>query len=206
MLSEDEKWKREHGFSAATSQMADTAETAAHNRAVDEEYQAEIDYRKALFDKDEYLPRFITVREGHELPADLLGNAPAIIAWMQAHPMACDINWHLELTLEPGRRADVTKDIGKPVLPMPTAEDLAQVDELNRQRRKVEAIEAQRAFAPFATDEPTREDVVYSLGLSPEEILSACNGNEALAAQVAAKANALIDDIVESRREGQSQD
>lgn len=206
MLSEDEKWKREHGFSAATSPMADTAETAAHNRAIDEEYQAEIDHRKELFDKGEYLPRFITVREGHEMPPELLGNAPAIIAWMQAHPMACDINWHLELTLEPGRRADVTKDIGKPVLPMPTAEDLAQVDELNRQRRKVEAIEAERALAPFRSDERTRDDVVYGLGLSPDDILAACGGDAALAAQVQEKAVALVDDILEANREGQPQD
>ncbi len=207
MLSEDEKWKREHGFSAATSPMADTAETAAHNRAIDEEYQEEIDRRKALMEAGEYTPRFATLRPGHEIPEDLVGNGPTIVSWMLANPGAVDVNWHLELTLEPGRRADVTKDIGKDVLPMPTAEDLAQVAEITRQRRKVEAIEAERAFAPFKTDEPVdRDDLMTGLGLTQADILEACGGNEALAAQVAAKANTLIDDILEARGEGQPQD
>lgn len=206
MLSEDEKWKREHGFSAATSPMADTAETEAHNRAIDEEYQEEIERRKALMEAGEYMPRFATLRPGHEIPEDLVGNGPAIVAWMLANPGAVDVNWHLELTLEPGRRADVTKDIGKPVLQMPTAEDLAQVDELNRQRRKLEALEAARALAPFRSDEPTRDDVLHGLGLNPDDILAACGGDEALAAQVQQKAVALVDDILEANRESQPQD
>ena len=127
--------------------------------------------------------------------------------WILRNPGLIDVNWDLEMSQGPGRRVDVTEDIGKPVLPMPTADDLAQVNEVNRQRRRVEAIEAEVALGPLRISAPDQQAAAKALGLTFAEILDGCGGNVALAHQVAKKAGTLIEDVLtEASHANQPQD
>ena len=205
MLTDAEKFKRDHGYSASTAPMPATPEIEAHNAAVEQEYRDEIDRRKAAFERGEYTPRFMMVRPGHEAPMFL--DDQGIQDWILRNPGLIDVNWDLEMSQGPGRRVDVTEDIGKPVLPMPTADDLAQVNEVNRQRRRVEAIEAEVALGPLRISAPDQQAAAKALGLTFAEILDGCGGNVALAHQVAKKAGTLIEDVLtEASHANQPQD
>lgn len=186
MLTDEEKWKREHGFSAATAPLPATAEIAAHNMEIDQEYYAEIDRRKALFEAGEYRPRFMCVRPGHEVPPGLVGHANEVAAWVLANPGAVDINWDLEMTLDAGRRHDVTSESGKPVLPMPTSEDVRQVAELREAQDAVSRAEAANIARDLGGLTPSV--VMRRLGLTDEAIRAACGDDDVLFAKLKARA------------------
>lgn len=179
-LTEASKYRREHGFSMATSPLEASPEIAAHNAAISREYEAEIDRRKALHAAGEYTPRYY-------VPVISEGPEGTVI-----YEITTEVDWDLEMTMLPGRRTDVTKDTLQ-ALPLAKAEDVDKAREVNRLRTGIADIEGGRVHVT----KQTGRDVVGSR----ETILEACGGNASMADQV--EANALkmlglasLDDVI----------
>lgn len=192
-LSEAEAFRREHGYSAGFEPELATPEIAAHNQAIDAEYNEEIERRFKAMQAGDYIPRFLLpvltsaqridllniddpyaryqLEQGlMEARAMTITNNPALAAFEE-------VNWHMELAMEPGRRVDVTKGTGQPFLQPVTPEALAQANEIRTLKAKVTEREA-------LGREMTARDLIGSR----ESVLAACGGNEALADQVEANA------------------
>ena len=153
-----ERWRRDHGYSQATTPAPWTEDIQKHNQTVAAEYHAEIVRRKKAFELGEYLPRFF-------MDSDV-------------NPGVYDeVNWDLEMSLLPGRRVDVTKAVGVPMQPPLSEAEYEQGREIGNLARAVAATE---------TDPITRY-----VG-TREEVLRACNGDEARADSVFAKARELF--------------
>lgn len=174
-LTEAEKFKREHGFAAATEPDVWSPEIAAHNRAIDEEYAAEIERRKALLAAGQYTPRFYMV--------DFADDGTPIVS--------TEVNWHLELSMEPGRRTNLTNEPGQ-VLPLVSAADISAAIEADSLERKVVALEAAKALSPAElADSPA---LLRSLVSDRAAILAACRGSEAMADQLEAAFFRMLDE------------
>jgi hypothetical protein len=192
-LSEAEAFRREHGYSAGFEPERATPEVAAHNAAVEAEYQNEIlkryeemkagtyrprflnpdltdDQRLTLLYVNDNVKRFAMEQAMLDARAQAIAHDPTLAAFQE-------VNWHMELTLEPGRRVDVTKGTGQPFLQPVTPEALAQANEIRTLKAKVTEREA-------LGREMTARDLIGSR----ESVLAACGGNEALADQVEANA------------------
>ncbi len=93
-----------------------------------------------------------------------------------------NVNWDLELTMEPGRRLDVTTSTGVPQnAPAPSAQEIADDLEARRLRVAIDRIEDMDVRLVLG---PTVADMVGNR----ETIIEACGGNEAEADKVIAKA------------------
>lgn len=182
-LTADAKWKREHGFSAATAPDEWTEDIARHNKAVNVAYRASVAHMQQDYVSGLYRPRFLL---GEEQESGDGGIPPARYAELLAGaaPRVDEINWDLEMTLQAGARVDVTKSTGVPVLPMPTAEDLAVAESSRRLMTEVQRMEA--------GDGP-RGGSVRSLIGTRKEILAFCGGDEAQADAVEEHARKLFD-------------
>lgn len=172
-LTADQKWAQEHGFSAATTPDVATPEIAAHNLFIDREYDAEIERRKALMAEGAYTPRFFLV--------DYQDDGSCVVSK--------DVNWHLELTLDPGRRANVTRDTGRPVILTLSPDEQRQQREIDRLKGKVQAVESAKDMEP--AELLAHPALVRALVGDRATVLAACGGNEAMADQVEAKAVAV---------------
>ena len=192
-LSEAEAFRREHGYSAGFEPERATPEIAAHNRAIDAEYNEEVDRRFKAMQAGDYSPRFLlpalTSAQMMQLlliddpgeryavehalfdaRAMVISNNPSLAAYEE-------VNWHMEMTLLPGRRTDVTKGTGQPFLQPVTPEAIAQANEIRTLRSKVTEREALG-----------RERTVRDIIGSRESVLDACGGNESMADAVEANA------------------
>jgi hypothetical protein len=160
--TQEEAFRRSHGYARARVPMPQTDEQQAHNRALDEEYAAEIAHRKNLLQAGEYKARFYTTV--FQPTAEELLNPDCV-------------NWDMELTMEPGRRRDVTKETGIPLQPVITPDQVAE-------RRAVDQMIAGLDRMQAGEQVITVRDLVGSR----QHILDACHGNEAMADQVEQKA------------------
>lgn len=192
-LSEAEAFRREHGYSAGFEPELATPEIAAHNAAINAEYNEEIDRRCKAMQAGDYRPRFLNPQltsnqrlhlltiegrgERHAMEQALLDARLTTIAGNPSLANYEEVNWHLELTMEPGRRVDVTTGTGQPFLQPVTPEAIAQANEIRTLKAKVTEREA-------LGREMTARDLIGSR----ESVLAACGGNEALADQVEANA------------------
>ena len=107
-LTADQKWAQEHGFSAAFPSMPDTVETAAHNKAIDDEYRDEVKLRKDAWISGEYQPRFFVVESDNYCRLK-----PSDIESLRLSASVDSVNWDLEMSMLPGRRTDVTHERAK---------------------------------------------------------------------------------------------
>lgn len=181
VLTDAQKFKRDHGYEMATEAAPWTEDITKHNNAVEREYQQVVAELKAAYDHGMYRPRFLL--------SDTIGDERMGEILTGARPTEDEINWDLEMTMHPIARANVTKSTLKPVLALLTKDDEAVARQIGHFHRLVNAEERKQS----------RRTVESVLG-TREEILAACGGNEALADQVEAKARAEFgleaDDVV----------
>jgi len=191
-LTDAERFKREHGYSAAFAPLPATPELEAHNRAIEAEYAAEVEARKALLAKGLYRPRFLHPSLTMEQEMEVLALAHPLARsdarhtmtreritaiQMGATPRVDEVDWHLEMTLEPGRRVNVTKDAGAPMLDLPTQSAMEQAAERRELAARVAEVEAQ-----------VRGRTVRSILGSRAQTLAACRGDESMADEIEARA------------------
>lgn len=170
-----QKFKREHGFSEATTPMPWSEDISKHNAAIDKEYREEVERRRFAYLCGEYKPQFVDTSDMTPDRIEDLRNG--------ATPGIDEINWHLEMTLSPGRRVNVTADIGVPVQPVLSDIEHFEARMAGSLGREVAAIE--RGKAPAFK---TARDFIGSR----ESILAAVGDNEAVADQVEANARKMF--------------
>lgn len=153
-----QKFKRERGFSEATDPLPWSEDISQHNKAVAEEYNAEIALRKLAYAEGRYQPRMFCE------------------VW---HPemgeYVPEVNWDLEMTLMPGRRVDVTKSPGVPMQPALTVSELTEARIAGNLAREVTALEQ-----GTKQDPKTPREFIGSR----QTILANVGGDEAIADQV----------------------
>lgn len=163
-LSDEEKFRREHGYSKARVPLPWSEDIARHNAEVDAEYNAEIERRKVAMRAGEYKPRWVL----YDL--DVLPD-----------PRNPDhVDWHLEMSMDPGRRVNVTKDAGVPMQPMVSDDEMAS-------RRAVKRLDLGLKKWDEASGTLVPKTVREIIG-SRHSILEACHWNEQMADQVEATA------------------
>ncbi len=170
-----QKFKREHGYSEATTPMPWGEDISKHNAEVDKEYREEVKRRRFAYLCGEYRPQFI----------DTSDMTPERIEDLRhgAIPGVDEINWHLEMTARPGARVDVTEDVGVPVQPVLSDIEHFEARMAGSLGREVAAIE--RGKAPGFK---TARDFIGSRA----SILAAVGGNDAMADQVEANARQMF--------------
>lgn len=163
-LSDEEQFRREHGYSKARVPLPWSEDISKHNAEVDAEYNAEIGRRKVLMLAGEYKPRWVLY--GLDVLPD---------------PTNPDhVDWHLEMSMDPGRRVNVTKDVGVPMQPMVSDDEMAQRRAVGRLRRGLSVLDPTNPAKVPAT--------VRALIGSRYKVLEECHWNETLADQVEAAA------------------
>lgn len=161
-------FRREHGYSEATTPMEATAEIAAHNAEIDAEYSGEIARRQRLYEQGLYHPRFFET---------LVHTDPVTLE--QTIEVTDRVQWHLELTMGDGRRLDVTKDTGVPQ--QAGGDSVEMAGEVSRYATQVAYLEGAKRPEPKILS-----DVVGTW----DAILDACGGNADTAMQVVKSATA----------------
>jgi hypothetical protein len=161
-------------YSPAMQPAEATPEIAAHNQAIEQEYQAEVDRRKAAFERGEYQPRHMYALE----------DTPDVYD---------QVAWDLEMSradLLPGRRADVTRESGRPRLQAWPLEDILKQAEIDRVQRRVTASELAIGMGAAAADIPQR---VYDfIGVADHDDLVRQTGGPELADRVFKEAQDLL--------------
>lgn len=147
----EEAFRKTHGYSQATAPLPATADISKHNAEVQREYDAEVERRKLAYEAGEYKPRFY------------------MDAWNVFYDRFVPVvNWDLEMTLRPGARVDVTKDIGVPIQPPLSLQQETEARIAGNLGREVALLEK-------GVDRPVR--TLRELTGTREEMLKACNGN-----------------------------
>lgn len=175
-MTAEQKYKAEHGFSAATTPAPWSDDIRAHNKEIDREYAEEIEYRKKAFLEGKYQPRFIQV-PGFEASTEAWAHYEAVV--QKREPiLADDINWDLEMSMDHSRRVDITNDdsIKQPSLTVTEAFEARLAGNMGREVANLE-----RGGSPVAQ---SPRDVIGSRA----RILAECGGSEELADQVEQKA------------------
>jgi len=169
--SERDKWKAEHGYSAAFDPMPWSEDIAKHNAEVTREYDEEVARRMAAYDAGEYQPKVMVLKSGQLTAARLE-------AIMQNHerPRAVELDWHMDMTAAPGRRRDVTHE--QPA-PLPPAEVLAAAREAGRLVHQI-ALEEYRQNRQ-REDRPAILDRLIG---TRDQVLASCDGDADKADQV----------------------
>jgi hypothetical protein len=162
-------------YAHAIAPLPQTDEQQAHNAAIEAEYQAEIDLRRGLMRRGLYKARFYNMAPpAHDLPG---GGTTG--DWLNDPDR---VNWDLELTLDAGRRLNLTTDPGTVPQPLVTREEVAERQATTRVIERLDRVEAGRLAAVTARD----------LIGTRAQILAACYGNAAMADLVEAKARDVL--------------
>lgn len=132
-LTDDQKWEKAHGFSVARAPMPWTDEQTAHNLAVDTHYDEQILERQAAYLNGTYQPRFI-ITDPNIFAEAMSARERGVMV-----PIHC-INWHLEMSMRPEARVNVTHESEKQQASL-TPEELAQAREAGRLGREVAGLE-----------------------------------------------------------------
>lgn len=116
--------------------MEATEDIALHNKALEDEYAAEIEARKVGMRAGLYRPRFCLSQRRNDATGELE-------RWdFEKHHNDPEwVNWDLEMSMEPGRRLDVTKGSGLPSEappPVPSQEQIAREKEARLLRIAIE--------------------------------------------------------------------
>lgn len=188
-LSDREKWRREHGYSAAFSPDEWSEDIARHNAEVEKEYQQEVETRRAAYMAGTYKPRFLMTGS---FVYDAVLAGVALAEFTPAEIVGC-IDWDLELSADPGRRINVTKDTGKPLIPVLSDSDVSLQKQIDRYAGAMAKMAHLQAGGPSlyqsARDSnhkivvPPRRTVRDLIG-SRESILLAVGNNREMADQV----------------------
>lgn len=176
--SAEQKFKEARGFSMATAPLPWSEDIAAHNKAIDVEYDEEIARRKVAFLAGEYKPRFLNLSD------DVMSD-DRLEAIVERHekPTPDEIDWRLEMTLAPGRRVNVTTDVGVPMQPVLSDVQYHEARMAGALGREVKAMEQ-----GTTTGMRTPRDIIGSRA----SIVEACRGDERMADQVEASARQMF--------------
>lgn len=163
--TEREKWAREHGFSAAFDPMPFSEDIAQHNAAVDREYAEEVERRKEGYTAGTYRPTVLVLTS--DVPPE---RVQQIV--MGQRPTADEINWHLDMSADPGRRTNVTT-LERPA--PPPREVLEAAREAGRLAAEVRLEEHRQGITA------ERPAILNRVVGSREDVLKRVGGNEAMA-------------------------
>lgn len=204
--TEEEKFREKRGFGMAVEPMPWSDDIARRNKEVEEEYRAEIEARKAATLAGTYKPRFVVPVLTDDQRAQVNAMADEDAAYQLLHQfhrlrfdaivagapidVETEVNWDMEMTIDPGARANVTKDDSVKQAALTEVEE-SQYREIGKLHRAIALEEIEQGIA--------RQDLTGIIG-SDEEILAQCGGNEQLAAQVKAKGLELLKEARDSRK------
>lgn len=179
VLTDEDKFKRDHGFSAATTPAPWTEDIARHNAQADRDYAAAVQELKDGYLAGTYRPRFLMFEDlaDERVGAIMAGDKPTVD----------EVNWHLEMTLQRGARENVTKI--QPLWPVLTDADAADAREAGNLARVVAGLERQQGLHTLDTRmQAARLSPIRQAIGTREQILQQCGGNTALADAVERKA------------------